>query len=55
MAKDLDTIIEKENEDGTVTYTAINADGDVSTVTSSTSSQSDKDDAKTEAIHDVVN
>lgn len=55
MAKELQEIIEKENEDGTVTYTAINTDGDVSTVTSSYDTQSSKDDAKTEAIHDVVN
>ena len=55
MAKDLQEIIEKENEDGTVTYTAINTDGDVNTVTSSFSSQSSKDDAKSAAIHGVVN
>ncbi len=54
MAKELDSVIEKENEDGTVTYTAINTDGDVSTVTSSCSWQSSKDDAKSEAIHNVV-
>ncbi len=55
MAKDLQEIIEKENEDGTVTYTAINTDGDVNTVTSSFSCQSSKDDAKSAAIHGVVN
>lgn len=54
MAKDLDTVIEKENEDGTVTYTAINTDGDVNTVTSTFSCQSSRDDAKSEAIEGVV-
>lgn len=54
MAKDLQEIIEKDNEDGTTTYTAINTDGDVSTVTSYYTTQSSKDDAKSEAIHNVV-
>ncbi len=54
MAKDLQEIIEKENDNGTVTYTAINTDGEVKTVTSSWDSQSSKDDAKSEAIRGVL-
>ena len=54
MSKDLKEIIEHENEDGTTSYTAINSDGDVSTVTSVLPTQSSKDDAKSAAIHNVV-